>query len=131
YGEKDRQGLPPVGMVFEIQDQNLFKFLADTAIANFATLKDLKLDRAYVNLFLPNDRPYFHKDGNVYTCLFYVTPPYDVDEGGETQFIVNDMIKGLPSIPGRLVIFDGELWHRATSYRSHPRLTVALKFLKD
>ena len=131
YGERDREGLEPVGMSLEIEDPELFNFLADIAKSKFDRLQDLELQRAYVNLFLPNDRPYFHQDGNVFTCLFYVTPQYDMDEGGETQFIVNNIIQGLPPRPGRLVIFDGMMWHRATSYRSHPRLTVALKFIKN
>lgn len=130
YGERDRPELEPVGMIFELENPDVFNFLAGVAISAFDRLKGLELQRAYVNLFLPNDRPYFHQDGHVYTCLFYITPQYDVDEGGETQFIVNNLIQGLPPRPGRLVIFDGELWHRATSYRSHPRLTAALKFVK-
>ncbi|MEQ8503780.1 MAG: 2OG-Fe(II) oxygenase [Rhodospirillales bacterium] len=131
YGERDRAHLVPVGLSLEIDDTEMFNFLGDIAKSNFGRLKDLELQRAYVNLFLPNDRPFFHQDGDVYTCLFYVTPQYDIDEGGETQFIVNNLIQGLPPRPGRLVVFDGELWHRATSYRSHPRLTVALKFIKN
>lgn len=131
YGERDRLGLEPVGLSLEIDDPDLFNFLSDIAKSKFDRLQNLELQRAYVNLFLPNDRPYFHQDGHVYTCLFYITPQYDIDEGGETQFIVNNIIQGLPSRPGRLVIFDGELWHRATSYRSHPRLSIALKFIKN
>ena len=131
YGERDRIDLEPVGMSLELEDPEIFQSLAGIAQSKCEQLHGLELQRAYVNLFHPNDRPYFHQDGHVYTCLFYVTPQYGIDEGGETQFIVNNIIQGLPPHPGRLVVFDGELWHRATSYRSHPRLTVALKFNKN
>tara|TARA_Y100000813_G_C24107300_1_gene326032 strand:+ start:271 stop:750 length:480 start_codon:yes stop_codon:yes gene_type:complete len=130
YGERDRPNLEPVGMVLELDNTDLAKYLAEIATSNFDRLKGLELQRSYVNLFLPNDRPYFHQDGEVYTCLFYFTPQYDIDEGGETQFIVNNMIQGLPPRPARLVVFDGMLWHRATSYRTYPRLTAAVKFIK-
>ena len=130
YGERDRLDLEPVGMVVELDNTDLSKYLAEIAASKFEQLKGLELQRSYVNLFLPNDRPYFHQGGEVFTCLFYLTPQYDIDEGGETQFIVNNMIHGLPPRPARLVVFDGMLWHRATSYRSHPRLTAAVKFVK-
>ena len=130
YGERDRPHHTPVGMVVELDGTDLGNYLRDVAISKFDKLDGLELQRSYVNLFLPNDRPYFHQDGDVFTCLFYITPQYDIGEGGETQFIVNNIIQGLPPRPARLVVFDGEMWHRATSYRSHPRLTAAVKFEK-
>ena len=31
----------------------------------------------------------------------------------------------------RLIVFDGVLQHRATSFRNYPRITVALKYIKE
>ena len=30
--------------------------------------------------------------------------------------------------PARLVMFDGKIRHRATSYRNQPRITIAIKY---
>jgi hypothetical protein len=63
--------------------------------------------------------------------LFYITPKYDYDEGGETQLLIDGNIIGIRPIPSRLLIFDGNVMHKATSYRSKPRLTVAFKYHKE
>ncbi len=133
YGETDRFDTPVSGMVYDFNLENKFdndliirlKYIIFSVCPD---LKKLKLYRQYVNLFLPNERPYFHEDGRGTTCLFYFNQNYSLDEGGETQFYLNDTITGVLPKPGRLVIFDGEILHRATSFRSNPRITVALKF---
>ena len=127
YGEVDSNLTPPTGLVYDIDERT---GVVDDLIQMIYN-KDIRLNnlmRAYVNLFLPNEKPYFHTDGNVTTCLFYFTPEYNIDEGGETQFYVQDKIMGVLPKPCRMVMFDGNLMHRATSYRSNPRITVALKF---
>jgi hypothetical protein len=130
YGEVDTKGLPPTGMIFNLhKDSGVFRALYDVVLQNDFRLKKLNVHRAYVNLFLPNENPYFHTDGNVITSLFYINPEYDINEGGETQFIINENIVGIQAKPARLVVFDGKLLHRATSFRSNPRITVAIKFI--
>ena len=130
FGEVDRKGLPPSGLVFNLDnEEKLFK--------DFFQLLQLKCDidissiqRAYVNMFLPSDRPYFHTDDNVNTCLFYINPLVNLDEGGETQFLIkNELVSVLP-VPGRMIIFDGNILHRATSFRNIPRITLAIKMFK-
>ena len=132
YGEVDTNDTPPTGMVLNLPlDSVLFKEFYDAVIRNHFAVKNLEVQRAYVNLFLPNENPYFHNDGNVITCLFYITPEYDINEGGETQFMIEDNIVGIKAKPARLVVFDGKIVHRATSFRNHPRITVALKFIPE
>ena len=93
-------------------------------------LKNMTLYRTYLNLFIPNEQPSFHIDGdNTVTCLYYLNPSLDPNEGGETQFFIEEEIRGIISKPGRLIVFDGRLLHRATSFKSHPRLTLAFKFV--
>jgi hypothetical protein len=130
YGEIDTDDTPPNGMILNLQpDSALFKTFYDAVIRTHFAIKNLKVTRAYVNLFLPNEHTYFHADGDVITCLFYITPDHDINEGGETQFIIDDKIVGIQAKPSRLVIFDGNILHRATSFRNNPRITVALKFI--
>ena len=129
YGEVDKRTDPPTGLVFELDNQLLDIF--KTFLFNKKDFfRNLKLQRAYVNLFIPNENPFFHEDGDVITNLFYLNPQYDIDEGGETQFFIDDKIIGIQSKPSRLVIFDGKILHRATSFRTKPRITVALKYFK-
>lgn len=131
YGETDEAGLPPTGLVFNMNtNDELFIKLYELTIKLNNEVKNLTLQRAYVNLFLPNERPFFHTDGNVITNLFYINPPISYDEGGETQFIINNEVINVLSKPCRMVSFDGTIMHRATSFRSIPRITVALKFNK-
>ena len=47
---------------------------------------------------------------------------------GETFFIIDDEIYGVLPVPGRIIIFDSEVWHKATPLRDDDRYTVALKW---
>jgi len=130
YGETDRPGVTPTGMVFDISDPKLLDWFNNVATENDTRLDKSSLQKSYVNLFQPHERPYWHTDGDCWTCLFYITPDHDVEEGGETQFIIDDEIRGVLPKKDRLIVFDGQLKHRATSYRTQPRITVALKYKK-
>jgi hypothetical protein len=129
YGETDTALTPPTGMIDELlPDEALFKTLHNIIVSKNPSVLDMKIKRAYINLFFPSENPYFHSDGNVLTCLFYITQGYDSDMGGETQFLIDDKITGVLNYPARLVMFDGKIRHRATSYRNQPRITIALKY---
>ena len=82
----------------------------------------------YINCFAPNENPYFHTDGEGVTFLHYANDRFDLQEGGETQFYVDENIYGVIPIPNRLVMFDGRILHRATSFRNGHRFTVAIKY---
>jgi len=138
YGETDYEGLQPVGMVCDYSETKVrpiitkvIQTLIDKIYQKNENIKGKKIQRIYMNYFAAGENPRFHVDGNnIITCLYYLNPEVDCNEGGETQFLINDEIRGVRSKPGRLVIFDGSLKHRATSFRSHPRLTLAIKFYK-
>ncbi len=49
--------------------------------------------------------------------------------GGETQFLIDDEIRGILPFPNRLVYFDANILHKATSYRTGHRFTLALKYI--
>jgi len=127
YGEVDDDDHPPTGMVCSLDNDTTNKFVSIAKEKNSFT-KELSVNRVYANLFSPKENPYFHQDESVITALFYVNPPTSYDEGGETQFIVDDNVFGLLPKPCRLVLFDGKIPHRATSFRTIPRITVAIKF---
>jgi len=129
-GEKDTPQTPPTGGVFEINKGNeLFSLLNKNLKDKFKQLKNLRCYRAYINYFNFNENPYFHYDDDVgYTCLFYPNIDFDVNEGGETQFLINNEIKGILPIPNRMLLFDAKLEHKATSFRSKHRFTLAIKY---
>ena len=93
-------------------------------------LKLENLQRAGINLYLPNTKMFHHTDGPVITTLFYINPIFDISEGGETQLVINDEIVCVRPKPGRLVVFDGEIEHIATSFATMPRITIFFKFWK-
>lgn len=129
-GEADNIQSPPTGGVFEINKENkLFNLLDEYLKKEFKQLKNLKCYRAYINYFNFNENPYFHDDGNNgYTCLFYPNIDYELNESGETQFLVNNEIRGILPIPNRMILFDAKIIHRATSFRSKNRFTLAIKY---
>ena len=51
-----------------------------------------------------------------------------MNELGETQFYMDDMIYAIPPIPNRMIMFNAHIKHRATSYRSLHRFTIAIKY---
>lgn len=134
YGEMDRIGTKPTGLTCDFADSNnrytpMLNKILSKIYDKEPLLKNMKMFRTYINLFLPGENPYFHTDGDgTVTCMVYVNPPTDYDEGGETQFILEGEINCVRSIPGRLVIFDGKIEHRATSFRNIPRITLIFKF---
>ena len=79
-------------------------------------------------LFAPSETPYFHTDGEGITFLYYPNLEWNLQDGGETQFYVDGNILGVPPAPNRLVMFDGEIVHRASSFRDRYRFTVAIKY---
>jgi Rps23 Pro-64 3,4-dihydroxylase Tpa1-like proline 4-hydroxylase len=90
----------------------------------------------YINCFAPSENPYFHidccdeKDDNEVTFLYYPNETWDLDDGGETQFFINERIYGVAPIPNRLIYFNANILHRATSFRDRHRFSIALKYEK-
>ncbi len=134
YGQIDKPNTSPTGLTSDfINPSEEYSIILDTILSKIyekePSLKNMKLFRRYLNLFLPSDNPYFHTDGDrTVTCMVYINPETEYDEGGETQFIDRGNIKCVRSLPGRLVIFDGNIKYRATSFRTIPRLTLIFKF---
>lgn len=157
YGETDNADTPVTGMVHnvwygdmkeeDLQDDRVlrgsiddskidtkrfFNLFTEKIKEKYPECENKCLARLYINCFSPNDNPYFHTDEdgdvNAKTFLFYATPGYNIDEGGETQFVIDGSLYGIPPIPNRLVCFPANILHKATSYRNRYRFTVAIKY---
>lgn len=157
-GETDMPGGPATGKVSNIFPDSSYYSSFDLAIRkDFKQVRDKNLFRMYINYFDPGENPYFHLDGDkgqdAKTFLYYPNLSWDINDGGETQFLVNkdfsrnhwpyvspylekkhtpeteDEIVGILPKPNRLIMFDAEIWHRATSFRDKPRYTIAVKYI--
>jgi len=129
YGEYDREELPPTGMVSEIDEtEEIYELFRDkTKNLVFG----LELDRMYVNCFAPTENPYFHTDWeDGITFLYYPEQSWKLDDGGETQFYIDGEIRGIVPISNRMVYFDANILHRATTFRDRHRFTIAIKYMR-
>ena len=79
----------------------------------------------YVNCFALGES-IFSSDENedVDAKTFVYNTRWDVDRGGETQFVVDGSLYGIPPIQNRLVGFPASILHRATTFRNGYRFTV-------
>jgi hypothetical protein len=130
YGESDNCNTPPVGMVHDIPKSNfVYELLRKKLRDNFSIISEMKLDQMYINCFSPSENPYFHTDGETgYTFLYYPQGNWKIDDGGETQFLIDESVHGVFPLPNRIVKFDASILHRATSFRDRHRFTVAIKY---
>ncbi len=130
YGEVDTPQTPPTGMVHEIQrDEDIYKLFESKIKNYYRYVRKLNLYRMYVNCFSCSENPYFHTDGDRgVTFLYYVNDQWTLNEGGETQILIDDEIRGVLPLPNRIVGFNANLLHRATSFRNRHRFTLAVKF---
>ena len=80
----------------------------------------------------PKDEPMWHTDAapgkDSTTWIYFPDYRYDLEEGGETQFILDDEIYGIIPQPNRMISFPAQVLHRATSLRTRYRFTVAIKY---
>lgn len=113
-----------------------FNCLKNCIESNIEEVKNLNISEAYVNHFSPRELPYFHVDSdnkNNITVLYYadVWERYDINEGGGTEFIVDDNIISVMPKTGRITCFSSNIVHRATTYRNNHRFTIAFKYTEE
>ena len=114
--------------------KNSMIYLSIKLKMNLKNFQKKYLSRFYINCFSPKDE---------FSCgtlmllqekilLFGYNFPdyrYDLEEGGETQFILDDEIYGIIPQPNRMISFPAQILHRATSLRTRYRFTVAIKYI--
>jgi hypothetical protein len=131
--EKDRDDTPPTGEVAELDIDDILIKIITQPIRFGLSKKGMVLKRTYINKFKPGEQPYWHHDElDGVTVLYYANTGIRADELGCTEFYLKeeDEIKAIRPVPGRLVMFDGYIQHRATSMRTRNRYTIALKYGK-
>ena len=125
-GEVDYPNGAPVGMISELAtDHHLVHNIFPKVI------RGCTLNRLFLNYYGPRDLSYFHTDhqlSKATTLIYYPCPTYSLDEGGETQLLINDNVIGIRSIANRLLIFKANILHRATPFTSYQRFTYAFKY---
>lgn len=125
--EPNRWVADPVISAFLVMGRTLMRALE---------LDSSRVERVYANLGLFGDHHHTHTDGDCWTVLFFANPHWHADWGGELLLYEDDaesMAVAVAPRPGRAVIFDGDLPHRAgvpSKYCPEARLTVAVKFLR-
>jgi len=140
YGESDfLQNFNPkycTGLVHNVfpndnlskESKKFYDLFSNSIQEKIIKIKSLEMYRMYINCFAPSENPYFHIDGKGYTLLYYANDNWDVNDGGETQFFIDNNLYGVIPVPNRLVIFNAGLLHKATSFRNRHRFTVAIKY---
>lgn len=146
FGETDESGTPPTGLITNLETNSPVYQTLYSAISNIKELNDCTCDRAYVNLFAPKEDTYFHHDFTDYTVLYYPNFDWNINDGGETKFyftknifegIIQTNSEDMPimisiaPIPNRLLIFNGDVLHSATSFKNKHRFSIAFKFLRN
>lgn len=128
YGERDRTNTPPTGMVSEIfPDSSIYSLMIDNT-SRFLN-NSMNCYRMYVNCFSPGENPYFHVDATSgYTFIYYPQFEWSLDDGGETQFNLDEKLYGVFPVSNRLIMFDSSIMHRATSFRDRHRFSIAIKY---
>ncbi|WP_268225303.1 2OG-Fe(II) oxygenase [Sinomicrobium oceani] len=99
--------------------------------------EDYILYRTTINLILKGDMEFPHRDVSIprndITVLYYANNLWDYKWGGETIFYEEQDSKiGILPMPGRYVVFEGYVEHKAgipTFFSKQPRYTLALKFI--
>lgn len=143
YGEKDDSTQRPTGMTYDLltedtdeEDQDVIDLIHGKILEKFPEMEEYKLDRMYINCFAPRELANFHQDCeeplDCVTFLLYANPVFKgLDEGGTTEFYLEEKLIAIPPIPNTLVKFTGWIWHRATPYNTDHRFTYAIKYTKD
>jgi len=133
YGQVDDPDVKdsiPTGVTSGVDLDYRAIVLLDSLIKEKTTVSTLT--RAYINMFSPSEVSNFHVDDyveNSYTGLYYAnTEEWNYQEGGETQFLINNEIYGILPLPNRMVVFDSRILHKATPFHRRHRWTIALKY---
>tara|TARA_B100000927_G_scaffold55324_1_gene42272 strand:- start:4400 stop:4972 length:573 start_codon:yes stop_codon:yes gene_type:complete len=147
YGETDNQSYPPTGLVAdlyhidakeEIQISDETKLIYNYFIKHIhekytGFWNDYAIYRLYINVFAPKEQAYFHTDSvgesDQWTFIWYPMNfhGYDINQGGCTEFSLDNKIIGVPPFPNSLVRFSSNILHRATPFRDHHRFSIAIK----
>lgn len=120
--------------VFE--HESIIGITSKNLIRNFYD-EEYVLYRVTINLILKGDMEFPHRDVSIprddVTVLYYANSEWDYTWGGETIFYSwQDSVFGVLPKPGRFVVFEGYLEHKAgipSYFSKQPRYTIGLKYI--
>jgi len=136
-------------VVTDLSQQFFYKQCWSFFESHLPELDGLRCCRSHINLFAPNEHACYHTDNFTdpnYTVIFYANLDYNHDQMGETKFILRpDMIPNtnditfqsdhypislnIMPIPGRIVMFRGDIEHSAIGMRDKHRFTPTWQFI--
>ena len=101
---------------------------------NLRNILETEYLQTLYNKYDPKTPTYFHWDTKLpesgWTLIYFPDiAEYDFRMGGETQILVDNQIVGVLPLPNRLMAFDGNLWHKGTSFTNNQlRYSLAIQF---
>jgi hypothetical protein len=130
YGEADTTGGHPTGVVCDMDTSSITSAIILNKIKGLVEYSNVY--RMFINCFAPYENPIFHRDceedDSKLSIIYYPRHSYDIEDGGETQFLnSDDTVFGVMPKPNRIVIFDSNLIHKATSHKSKHKFTIVIK----
>jgi len=124
---------PDSGMAHDIPENHPIYSMITNKVKQHTNLPICQMS---INCIPTGVRPFWHPDvpahglppgEKAFTFLYYPHKEWDVDEGGETHFVIDNIGYILPPLPNRMVMFDSRIIHRATPFRNRTRFSVAIK----
>ena len=134
--EKDFKGSNKTGLTHDLTHNHDIKnyILQSIKVKNVIDLEKYKIKEFYINLFLPNENPKLHIDSSNkqdITFLLYISPnKYNENEKGTTDFLFGNFIFGVRYKQNRVITFPSTFLHKANSFLTEDRLSIAIKFEK-
>jgi len=135
----------------DLSDKTFYKKCWNFFESNIEELDGFHEARHHVNLFAKNENAKYHFDNQVqesYTVMFYANTDWHIEQQGETKFLLRHenikdshdiltnteeypIIISVAPIPGRIVMFKGDILHAATPFTHMHRFTAAWHFVKE
>lgn len=142
FGERDNTVYKPTGLIHELESDDeddggeVYELIDKVIREKFTEVREYNLYRAYINCFAPREIANFHvdcsDDDDQLTFIFYANKKYNgLNDGGCTEFYLDNKIIGVPPVPNTLVKFTSWVFHRATPLKSEHRFTYAFKYRKE
>lgn len=130
WGAHDYQGLQASGILSDLEDCEDRTALIERAQTLCPKLKDLELNRAWISMHMPGEQPPWHRNGAVWTVVFYLTLATEPRLGAGLEFLdyAGLETRTVLAQPGRMIVFNGDLMHRQHVYPDRECITAVLSF---
>ena len=122
---------------FSLDEENPVLSGLTSIVEDFMKSQEIPLtnvSRMYANFNRFGDFQFTHEDGDEWTSLTFISREWKEDWGGDLLMYDPDrpgIAYAIFPLPGRMVIFDGEILHRGGTPSKlcyDPRISMAIKF---